>query len=177
MQQRNIPLFISFLLIIALGGTSCGSTKSTLYNPKEVRQLSGKLGISIDNKNKNDDKHMALYAESSLWIGAPYRYGGITKSGVDCSGLVYQVYTKVYRKSTPRSTTDLAKKGKNVSKSKLKPGDLVFFATTNNKKKITHVGIFLKDGYFVHASTKRGVIVSHLNENYYKERWIKGRKL
>ena len=165
---------LSFLFAI-LVLSSCGSQKALLYNPTEVRQVSGKLGIELNNKNKEDDKYMPLYAEASLWIGVRYKYGGITKSGVDCSGLTYNVYKKAYRKTLPRSTADLEKKAiKNVSKNNLKPGDLVFFATSGNKKKITHVGIYLKDNKFIHASTSRGVIVSRLDEDYYKRTWKKG---
>lgn len=172
--------FLKYYILLGLLGSmfilsSCSSSKKVLYNPKEVSELSYKLGIDISNTNKEDDKYIPLYAEVSQWLGVPYRYGGITKKGVDCSGLAYQVYKKVYRKDLPRSTSELAKKNiKNVSKEKLNPGDLVFFATTGNKKKISHVGIYLKDGYFIHASSRRGVVVSNLSEDYYKKAWKKG---
>lgn len=164
------------ILIIIL--TSCGSQKGLLYNPSEVRQVSNKLGVELSNRNQEDDKYMPLYAEVSLWMGTPYKYGGISKSGVDCSGLVYKVYQKVYRKTLPRSTAELEKKGiKKISKNDLRPGDLVFFATSNSKNKITHVGIYLKNNKFIHASTKRGVVVNDLDENYYKQTWKKAGRI
>ena len=61
-----------------------------------------------------------------------------------------------------------------ISKNGLRTGDLVFFATSRNKNTINHVGIYLKDGFFIHASTSNGVIVSHLNEDYYNRTWKKG---
>lgn len=172
---KNRHYFIPIILIAIL--SSCGSQKHLLYNPSEVIQLSNKLGIELNNKDKEDDKHMYLYAQSSLWIGVPYHYGGTTKKGVDCSGLTYNIYKTVYRKTVPRDTNGLEKKAKKVSKGKLKPGDLVFFATTGDKKKITHVGIYLKNNKFIHASTSRGVIVSDLNESYYRQCWKRGGNL
>ncbi|NDW18504.1 NlpC/P60 family protein [Dysgonomonas sp. 216] len=153
--------------------SSCGSKKSVVYNPAQVKQLSNKMGISI----QNNDPHIPLYAEVSMWLGVPYRYAGTNERGIDCSGLVYRVYQNLYKKKVSRSSAGLAKETRSVSKNNLLPGDLVFFATTSNKKKISHVGIYLKDGYFAHSSTRRGVIISHLDENYYKQRWKTGGRL
>lgn len=164
------------LLLLAL--SSCKSSYNTnLYDPKQVSQVSGKLGIPVKNTSKEDDKNMRLYAECSLWMGTKYKYGGLTKRGVDCSGLVFNVYKNVYKKTIPRSTKDLSAKSKKISKGSLYAGDLVFFATTGNKKKVSHVGIYLKDGYFIHASSSRGVVVSHLDENYYKKAWVKAGRI
>lgn len=160
---------VGLLLLVVL--SSCRSSKTVLYNPVEVEQLSRALRIPINN----DDPNIPLYAEASLWLGVPYRYGGNTKAGSDCSGFVWQVYRRVYGKHLERSSDDQAKKDVHkVGKGGLKPGDLVFFKTSRKSKKIDHVGIFLKDGYFVHASTSKGVIVSSLEEDYYKRTWQKG---
>lgn len=160
---------VGLLLLVVL--SSCRSSKTVLYNPVEVEQLSRALRIPINN----DDPNIPLYAEASLWLGVPYRYGGNTKAGSDCSGFVWQVYRRVYGKHLERSSDDQAKKDVHkVGKGGLKPGDLVFFRTSRKSKKIDHVGIFLKDGYFVHASTSKGVIVSNLEEDYYKRTWQKG---
>lgn len=157
-------------ICILTGLSSCGSSK-VLYNPVEVEQLSRSLSIPINN----DDPNIPLYAEVSLWLGVPYRYSGNTKAGSDCSGFVSQVYRRVYGKKLERSSEDQAKKDVHkVGKGGLKTGDLVFFSTSPRSKKIDHVGIFLRDGYFIHASTSKGVIVSHLNEDYYKRTWKKG---
>lgn len=169
-------LFFSLLLL-----SSCGTQRNVsgaIYDPVEVEELSLKLNIPLSNLDKDDDRMMPLYAETSLWLGIPYRYGGTTKRGVDCSGFIHVVYNKVYGMSLPRTTSDLGRaKYKKVGRNKLKSGDLVFFATSKNKKKITHVGIYLKEGYFIHASTKRGVVVDHINDAYYKKRWIKGARI
>ncbi|MDL2215256.1 NlpC/P60 family protein [Dysgonomonas sp. OttesenSCG-928-M03] len=165
---KNISVGI-FLLVLLLT-TSCGSRRM-LYNPAEVAYLSEQLKISI----ALDDPNMDLFAEVSLWLGTPYRYGGNTKKGTDCSGFVGQVYRRVYGKELERSSDNQAKKNvREIRKGSLEPGDLVFFRTLRNSKKIDHVGIFLKNGRFIHASTSKGVIVSSLDEEYYRKNWQKG---
>lgn len=169
MRKNNIYLISLFLGLMFLF-SSCGS-KKMIYNPAEVAYLSEVLKIPI----QNDDPDMALLAESSLWLGVPYRYGGDSKRGTDCSGFVGQVFDHVYGKKLERSTDKLADKDvRKVGKGSLKTGDLVFFTTSRKSKKINHVGIFLRNGYFIHASTSRGVIVSNLDEDYYRRTWKKG---
>lgn len=180
MKQHKFAYLLSFVVSLLLF-SSCGSQKMTsnrlLYDPAEVSNLSAKLGVRLSNLDKDDDKNMPLYAESSLWLGVPYRGGGLSRKGVDCSGFTFLMYQKVYGKKIPRSTADLSRmKMKKVSKNDLQTGDFVFFATSS-KNKINHVGIYLKDGYFVHASTSKGVIVSHLYEDYYRRTWKKGGRL
>lgn len=95
--------------------------------------------------------------------------------GVDCSGLTYNIYKKVYHKHLKRNSDDQQKENcRKVSKGKLQEGDLVFFHNGKNKRTATHVGIYLKDNRFIHASTSRGVIVSRLDEPYYRRVWMQG---
>lgn len=182
MKQHKLAYFFLIVIFIFLF-SSCGSQKITnhkfLYDPVEVSNLSAKLGVKLSNLDKNDDKNMPLYAESSLWLGVPYRGGGLSRKGVDCSGFAFLMYQKVYGKKIPRSTADLSRmKMKKVSLNDLQTGDFVFFATSSkNKNRINHVGIYLKDGYFVHASTSKGVIVSHLYEDYYRRTWKRGGRI
>jgi lipoprotein Spr len=176
-QLANYSIALITLILLL---SSCGSQKSSsrLYDPKEVAQLSKKLGIQLKNTDKDDDRSMPLYAEVSQWLGVRYRHGGLTKKGVDCSGFTFLVYQKVYKKKIPRSTADLSRmKMQNVSKGSLRTGDLVFFATSKSHNQINHVGIYLKEGKFIHASTSKGVIVSRLDEAYYKRTWKKGGRI
>ncbi|WP_372472576.1 C40 family peptidase [Capnocytophaga sp. ARDL2] len=100
------------------------------------------------------------------WYYTPYKLGGTTKNGVDCSGFTQVVYEEIYNKKLPRTSSDMSKLIKRVYVKDLKEGDLVFFSF-NNSDKINHVGVYLKDNKFVHASTKKGVIISDLTEPWY----------
>ena len=145
-------------------------TAAPAYNYQELAKASIRLGIDIDM----EDNH-ALYVESSNWLGVPYRGGGNSKRGVDCSGLTSAIYKKVYRKNLERNSEDQRKKDcRKVKKSKLKEGDLVFFHNGRKKKRATHVGIYLKNRKFIHASTSQGVIISRLDEDYWDKHWLSG---
>jgi len=109
-------------------------------------------------------------------MGAPYRYGGSTLQGADCSGFVMSVYRQVYGIALPRSTADMARVGRRVSRHRLREGDLVFFKIGKGRK-VTHAGIYLGNQRFIHASTSRGVIVSHLSETYYAPRFVHGSRV
>jgi cell wall-associated NlpC family hydrolase len=108
------------------------------------------------------------------WKGVPYRHGGTTRQGVDCSGLVYVTYRDLLGIDVPRTTKELAKAGKGVSRRKLSAGDLVFFKTGFFKR---HVGIYTSRGAFLHASSSQGVTKSSLDSTYWKRRYWKARRL
>ena len=112
----------------------------------------------------------------SSYIGIPYRWGGMSRQGVDCSGFVCMVYLEVNRAQLPHSTRKLRKQGKSIPLRQARAGDLVFFRT-GWARGVNHVGIFLGDGRFAHASSSKGVIYSNLNENYYNERFVEVRRI
>jgi lipoprotein Spr len=120
--------------------------------------------------------NLRLYTTASQWLGAPYRYGGISRRGIDCSGFVSVIYREVYGKRLTASSADMLKYHcRKVKRSALREGDLVFFRTDRGNRKIpNHVGVYLKNNKFVHASTSRGVTVSNLSEPYYLRTWITG---
>lgn len=154
---------------MVVGMSSCRST-APAYNYRKLASASVKLGVDIDKK----DNHK-LYTEAAGWIGVPYRWGGNTKNGTDCSGLTANLYRSVYGINLDRSAEGQRKNDcRKVSKRKLREGDLLFFGKKRSSKKATHVGIYLKDGKFIHASTGKGVIVSRLNEPYYKKQFMAG---
>lgn len=173
MIHKKYNLFFFWILLFVLTLTSCGSKKrvalpADFKGPKELSHLYGVRLTPHDN--------IFLYNEGAKWLGTPHRMGGSTKRGVDCSGFVAIVFREVYRKQLARSSADMLKYNcKKVSRSKLQEGDLVFFRTGSGKKKVpNHVGIYLKNGKFIHTSTSKGVMVSSLSEPYYTRTWITG---
>lgn len=115
-----------------------------------------------------------LHSAAGTWKGAPHEWGGSSPNGVDCSGLVQSIFADEFQLSVPRTTKQQARVGRVVSRSDLKPGDLVFFRIAQKKR---HVGIYLSDGEFLHASSSEGVTVSPLDRSYWSDRWWQGRRL
>lgn len=156
-------LFLPFLL------ASCG-TSAPRVNYQQLAHAAITLEMDIDLK----DNHL-LYVEAAHWMGTPYRGGGHSRKGTDCSGLTSALYQKVYRKKLDRSAEGQRRKNcERVNKSRLREGDLVFFHNGRKKRTASHVGLYLKDRRFIHASTRRGVIVSSLDESYYRKHWLSG---
>ena len=116
-----------------------------------------------------------LYMAIHEWIGTPYRYGRSDKKGTDCSGFVQNIFFPLCGEKLPRSALGISKIIEPRSISELKEGDLVFF---NYRGRInSHVGIYLQNGWFVHASTVRGVTLNNLHTAYYTRRFSKGGSL
>ena len=146
-----------------------GSPNSEVVAVDSYGYLSRRLGINI---GKHDKENLELFTVAEKWLGVPYRYGGNTKKGCDCSGFVSQVYKAVYGKSLERNSAAIRDKNcSKIRRSQLRTGDLVFFKTGSSRK-INHVGIYLKDDKFIHASSSKGVIVSSLEEKYYIRTYV-----
>ena len=158
-MKSNKLITITCFFICLFFLSSCSSSKS-------VEDAYG-YESSIDNKQKKTKSEKRLIKEAKKWLGVKYEYGGSTKDGTDCSGFVMKVFLFVYDIKLPRTSRDQQAFCKRIKKSELKIGDLVFFATTKNKKRVSHVGIYIGDGEFIHASSSKGVVISKLSQGYY----------
>lgn len=108
------------------------------------------------------------------WKGTWYRYGGVSKSGVDCSGYIYKTFQECFSCKIPRTTQGQMQLGRQVGRAHLKAGDLIFFKTG---RKQHHVGVYIANGKFTHASSSRGVIVSSLDNPYWRKHYLFAKRI
>ncbi len=116
-----------------------------------------------------------LYYQVYDWLGTRYKYSGNSKNGIDCSGFVGEIYKNTYCVDLGRSSGNIWSQVKPVNKEELKEGDLLFFKIRKNQ--ISHVGLYLGNNKFAHASIHEGVTVSDLDDTYYKKYFYKGGRL
>ncbi|WP_227006578.1 C40 family peptidase [Shewanella donghaensis] len=156
------------VLIVLLFISACSSQpdpvrhQSTIHSATHLEYVSS---AKTDTQLWNEVKLLQFHRQ---WQGTPYRYGGLTKSGLDCSGLVYIAYQDLVGPSLPRTVKGQTTLGKKINRSELQSGDLVFFKTTGSGR---HVGVYLSGNRFLHVSTKKGVIISSMDNVYWKPRY------
>jgi lipoprotein Spr len=115
-----------------------------------------------------------LYRFIDDWYGTHYRMGGTTKKGIDCSAFSGTLMSSIYTFSVPRTAREQYKICERLDKENLMTGDLVFF---NTRGGVSHVGVFLANNRFVHASSSKGITISNLNDSYYSKRFISGGRI
>lgn len=175
--------FIPVLLIgLMLAISSCRSNKSVSKNPSDTNHK------TVSTQKKTQEKYAALLGVNATeitniplyefiddWYGTPYQYGGKTKKGIDCSGFAAELYKTIYNKDISGTSETIYEKCTTVSIKNLKEGDLLFFKIDKNR--ISHIGVYLQNNKFVHATTKKGVMIDDLDEAYYKKYFYKAGKL
>lgn len=174
-MMRKIIYTVSMVSLLIMwscgGGKKTTAVKSNTETTSKDTQIKNKYA-NLLNTSKDEITNVKLYSFIDDWYGTTYKYGGMAKTGVDCSGFCNVLYGQVYKQQIDRTTRDLSKKINKVNKTSLKEGDLVFF--TISGKKNSHVGIYLKNNMFVHASSSKGVVISSLENPYYKKNYSTG---
>lgn len=180
------------MLLLAFAGTACSSGKKTARRKKKkARQEQLQKKKSPDKVQKTNpgntgnvapragSKADKLITEAKTYIGTPYKFGGTSRSGMDCSGFVLTVYKSVGIE-LPRTSREQSETGKPVEKKDLSPGDLVFFSRSTNKI-VSHTGIVVEAGSthakFIHASTSKGVRIDDLYGEYWSKLFLKARRV
>lgn len=166
MIKKLLLLFLGALLMI-----SCGSSK--------------KIASSQSPKGKNNTNKEVTVADKIVWTavsykGVPYKFGGMTKRGMDCSGLIHTSF-KQRNVDLPRTSREMYTKGYDIPLKKVKRGDLLFFKTARKRGKVNHVGLVtsVKNGdiHFIHSTSSRGVIVTSLWQKYWRKAFIKAKRV
>ena len=156
--------------------TACRSSKNTTASNSETKEKPKKEKSSKKEPSENK-KVETIIKTARSYTGTPYKYGGTSRAGIDCSALTGASYKSV-EINLPRTANDQSNVGKVVSLKELKKGDLIFFTDKKGHKKITHVGMVTEvkgadSAKFIHASTKAGVVEVELFSDYYKPLIVK----
>ena len=159
-------LFFGAILISIICLPACRSHRNkSIVSQREIHKYEEKLGISLP-----ETSNIEFIKVIVPWLGSPYKYGGNSINGTDCSGFVSSIYSSFFIIELDRTSLLIYKNARKINKSEVKEGDLVFFKTDG--KKVSHVGITITPNHFIHASSKKGVVVNSLNEPYYSKNFV-----
>jgi probable lipoprotein NlpC len=158
----HLRIALGALLLLLLVG--CAT-----YQPVQIPLADHRVDLSNTRRVKE-----ILYSELKEWDSVEFKIGGLTKEGVDCSGLVYIIFRSRFGIPIPRSTYGQVTKGREVTQDQLRPGDLVFFRTSTYTN---HVGIYLENRKFLNVSTRWGVKISSLDNGYWAGKYWKSIRL
>ncbi|MCX8956530.1 bifunctional murein DD-endopeptidase/murein LD-carboxypeptidase [Erwinia psidii] len=161
--------------------SACSSTNTSNNAQTDTHAVKDKNGFLLQASQdefeqlvQNVDIKSRLMEQYSDWKGVRYRLGGTNKRGIDCSAFVQTTFREQFGMDLPRSTYEQEDAGKSIQRARLRPGDLVLFRAGSTGR---HVGIYLGNDNFVHASTSNGVTISNMNEAYWKNRYRDARRV
>lgn len=184
-MKKTYPFIILFIFL-----GSCIAKKKTTYAKERKITVEASPENSGIGETSNDSEVLETHSSSSkvnniintalAYSGVRYKYGGTTKKGMDCSGLLYVAFRE-NDIALPRVSAAMANQGKRIRVNQVEKGDLLFFKTSRKGKKINHVGLVVAveddEIKFIHASTSRGVIVSSLREGYWNYSFVKATRV
>src|SRR5690554_1091360 len=168
-MKKTVLAASLMLLCFLFSANAQTSNKTTSNDPDNLAKdyFSQIMGVAATSTT-NSKMYQFIYD----WIGTPYRLGGNSKKGIDCSAFAAELYEQVFNTSIGSNSRNIYSNVDKVSKSNLQPGDFVFFKIRS--KNISHVGVYIGDNKFAHASSSRGVMVSDLDDAYWKRYYYNG---
>lgn len=166
-SSESIIVWTLTIMLLCLN-TGCKSSRKSAKDKYDKIET-----VGSEHKVKLKGLEKKLVDEAISWMGTPYKYAGSEKGkGTDCSGMVLRIFEDIAETKIPRNSGKQAEFCEKLKRKEVRPGDLVFFATGRDPSVISHVGIMIDDVRFVHASTKKGVIISEVNTPYYERTFM-----
>jgi lipoprotein Spr len=159
-----------------LVATSTLVKKSSLSKSSLESLSSSLVGYVPSSNNSNEAISDEVMYKVIEYLNTPYLWGGTSKRGIDCSAFVQTVMYQSIGIMLPRTSNEQSNVGSDVTRSELKFGDLLFFDTMS-RGRVSHVGIYLSDGYFVHSGSKTGVAVASLDSDFYSRVYLRAKRV
>lgn len=188
-RERHAPLVVAgCVLVVVLSGCAGSAPRDDAPDDYFARSLPGlpddweakmsPLDGQYDSfgnwqASPREQVRKALLDQHERWMGTPYRLGGTSQRGIDCSALVRNIFRDIFELDLPRTTRGQVHEGRPIDRQALQAGDLVFFRPPGANN---HVGIYVGDGHFLHASTSQGVTISSLDNVYWKRYYWQSRR-
>lgn len=164
-----IRILTAFAILLLVGCAGAPTPESRSVSSFEVNSL-------LQDDSELDSTKTALSKHFKEWESVRYKFGGLSKQGIDCSGFVYLTFLHQFGVKLPRNTSLQVKLGETIAQDQLKTGDLVFFRTGFSRHR-KHVGIYLENGRFMHASSSQGVTTSSLDSKYWSMAYWTAKRL
>ncbi len=175
---RSRPICSVVLLVVVIAG--CGSvTPAPRFTPhvkRGAQEVVRELGSRRQAFLSADSKRLMRVVDG--YMGVPYKWGGTTRNGMDCSAMTRAIVRETYGLELPRTSGQMYQLGTPVRRAgSLRPGDLVFFRIDTSGPGVSHVGVYVGDGRFAHASSSRGGVIDELSQPYFQTRYVGGRRI
>ena len=181
--MKKLSIIILFLITTVSINSATAQVAKVVPNPASEKNNDEDNDDNLSKGYFSQIMGVALSATSNVklfrfvydWIGTPYHLGGDTKKGIDCSKFAFELYNKVFNTVIGNNSRNIFSMVNPVGKEELKEGDLVFFKI--HSRSITHVGVYIGDGRFAHASSSKGVMISNLADPYWTRYYYNGGRL
>ena len=176
-QQPTHPMRSFSTLLLLLSLSACSSlAPAPRYTKSSGPGTSGSVVAELESRQRGGPNRLLRVVDG--YLGVPYKWGGTTRAGMDCSAFARAIVRETYGIELPRTSKQMFQLGRHVrTRGDLKPGDLVFFKDTYSGPGISHVGVYVGDGRFAHASSSKGGVITPMDNAYFVKRYAGGRRI
>lgn len=175
MNAATVSLLFLVMFMLQISHGQAASLHRSPHRPGEKNVVhKRKKAHLLASPHVSQKRHTKLMDAYQQWKGVRYRLGGTSHAAIDCSALIRHIYDKQFLRRLPRTTSGQIHKGRRISQDQLTPGDLVFFNTGRGQK---HVGLYIGGQQFIHASRRKGVTLSKLDDKYWQRHYLTARRI